>query len=973
MSVRVKQVSSKEARFKGAPIEEAIIDVLDPGTLRPVIATTRVQRDPAQVSQSVALQVGAGNWMIRIQGRDAQGQAAGTRFESPVQVVPNEISRLQAELDPLTGILGLTVSPGPALALAEGTLQQMQCTATNTDLRTEDVTGQVIWTAGDASVANISAGGLLSANRSGTTQVTARSGSFSNSVTVTVSRKELTQLQITPANVSLSPGLTQQLECRAIYSDRTNQDVTNQVSWSTSDAGVARISSTGLVTGVKPGQVSVTALLGDRSVSSQVQVVNELTRLEVTPSSSELPVGKSQALTARGFFADGTSQDLTDSVTWTSANAAVANVSAAGVVTATGVGSTQVTAASGSVRGTSAVTVTAAVLTSLQVTPGNLSVPKGTTQQLRALGRFSDGSSRDVTQSATWTSTNTSLAAVSNANGTRGVVSGLQLGKTVVEATLDAVGNSSLVEVTPAVLSRLELRPVEPTALAPTTVQFDALGTFSDSTVVNLTQDVTWTSSVPGVASISNVPGAKGQAQALSAGITAITAASGNVSNSTIMRVDSPGGAPPVPTPTPSPTPSMRLTSATAADANTTGNSDSRHRFSDTAVSGDGRYSAFITQGNNLVVPGQPGVMRRDHQDNETLKVNIVSGSGASDDTTASPNFRLSITPDGRYIAFTSAGTNLDSITPDTNGVNDVFRHDTLTGTTIRVSLVDGGVLQGGVGLASENPCISPDGNFVAFESVAALKGSDTNGLRDIYVRNITANTTSLASVSSGGALANGASKQPTMRNHGQAVAFSSDATNLIVPADGNSASDVYLRDLTGSTTILISKTPGGVPGAGSSTGPYMTPDTRYISFTSNAGDLGPTSNGFNQIYLYDRNTSTMTIESVATGGTLGNANCGLATLSDNARYIAIQSDATNLVTPDVGGFTDCFVRDRTANVTIRVSQSTAGVQGNGHSFDPNLSGDGRWIDFHGFPTNFGFTDTNGVDDDFMVRNLLAP
>lgn len=969
LSVRVKQVS---ARLKGAQIEEVIIDVLDPATLRPVITTTRVQRDPAQVSQSVSLQVGPGNWMIRVQGRDVQGQAAGTRFESPVQVSSNEISRLQAELNPLTDIQGITVMPGPALALAEGTLQQMECTATNTDLRTEDVTGQVIWSTADASVANISVGGLLSANRSGTTQVTARSGAFSNSVTVTVSRKELTQLQITPANVSLSPGLTQQLECRAVYSDRTNQDVTAQVSWSTSDAGVARISATGLVTGVKPGQVSVTALLGERSATSQVQVVNQLTRLEVTPATTELPVGKTQALTARGFFADGTSQDLTGSVTWTTANPALANVSSEGLVTAVAVGSTQVTAASGSVRASSAVTVKAAVLTSLQVTPGNVSVPKGVTQALRAVARFSDGSTRDVTDSATWTSTNSTLAGVSNANGTRGVVTGLQLGKTVVEATLDAVANSSLVEVTPAILSRLEVRPVEPTALAPTHVQFDALGTFSDATVLNMTQDVTWTSSVPGVASISNVPGSKGLAQALAAGVTAITAASGNVSNSTIMRVDSPGGAPPVPTPTPSPTPALRLISATAADANITGDGESKHRFSRTAVNGDGRFVAFITSASDLLVPPSTGSVRRDTQDLETLKLNIVSGSGAPDNGTVDINLQTSISADGRYIAFCSTGTNLDSITPDTNGATDVFRHDTQTGQTIRVSLVDGGVLEGGPGLASENPSISGDGRYVAFESDANLKVGDSNGRRDIYVRDCNLNITRLVSVSTGSVQANADCFGPTIRGNGNFVAFHTTASTL-GPVDTFGFDDVFLRDIGSSTTTLCSRTPGGTPGNGGSTAAFVTPDGRYVSFTSSATDLGPASNGVGQVYVLDRGTNTISLESQSTGGVLANTGCGLSSMSDNGRYIAWHTDASTLVAGDAGGFVDVFVRDRTLGRTILASQTPAGVQGNGNSFDGNLSGDGRWIAFHGFPTNFGFTDTNGQVDDFMVRNLLAP
>ncbi len=554
VSVRVKQLPNRVVR-RGEEIEQVVLDVLDPVTLQSEIPVTIVRREPGQVSQSVRLEVPPGRWLLRVQGRTADGQAAGTRVEEIVPVAPEQVTAVQAELNPLTDLTGLQISPAPQFRLAPGTSLQLTATGIRSDLTSENVTNNVAWSSSAASVATVSSTGLVTAAGLGTAVLTARTGNLSAFTTVTVTQVSLTQLQVTPSGLLLSTGMSRALTATGIFSDNTSQDLTSQVTWSTSDSSRATVTSTGLVTALAPGNATITARQGAISATSLVSVQASLTRLELTPGNVSLPVGKTQAVKATGFFSDGTSQDLTASVNWTSSAPAVATVDAAGVVQGRSQGTADVTAASGNVTASAGVTVRAAELSSMTVTPAGVGLPKGAARAFRATGTFTDGSTRDLTDTATWTSTNSSVLVVSNANGTRGQATGANVGRAFVEASQDALTGAAAVNVTAAELVALDIRPVNPILTRSfATLQFQVVGRFTDATEVDLTSLATWTSSKPEVAGISNASGSQGLATALANGITAIQVASGNVTNATALRVDIPG-----PPPAPSATPLGRL------------------------------------------------------------------------------------------------------------------------------------------------------------------------------------------------------------------------------------------------------------------------------------------------------------------------------------------------------------------------------------------------------------------------------
>ncbi len=383
-------------------------------------------------------------------------------------------------------------------------------------------------------------------------------------------------------------------------------------------------------------------------------------------------------------------------------------------------------------------------------------------------------------------------------------------------------------------------------------------------------------------------------------------------------------------------------------------------------VSADGRYVAFFSSAPNLVA-GDTNVANdvfvRDTVAGTTTRIS-VDGVGAQGDGSS---YSASISADGRYVAFASDAVNL--VADDTNGIRDVFVRDTVAGTTTRLS-VDGAGAQGNS--TSYNPSISADGRYVAFYSNASnLVAGDTNGATDVFVRDTVAGTTTRISVDGAGAQANSGSSAASISADGRYVAFSSDATNLVV-GDTNGNSDVFVRDTVVGTTTRLSVDGTGVQGNGYSSNPSISADGRYVAFSSNATNLvvGDT-NGASDVFVRDTVAGTTTRLTIDGTGVQGNGYSYNPSISADGRYVALSSDATNLVVGDTNGASDVFVRDTVAGTTTRLTIDGTGVQGNGYSYNPSISADGRYIGFYTLASNFTASDTNGTYDVFLASNPL--
>jgi Tol biopolymer transport system component len=276
------------------------------------------------------------------------------------------------------------------------------------------------------------------------------------------------------------------------------------------------------------------------------------------------------------------------------------------------------------------------------------------------------------------------------------------------------------------------------------------------------------------------------------------------------------------------------------------------------ALSADGRFVAFASGATNLVAGDTNGPFRwdvfvRDRQAGTTERVS-VSGAGVQADDTS---LGAALSADGRFVAFTSHASNL--VPGDTNGAQDVFVRDRQAGTTERVDVSGAGAqAQGGVSLSAVD--MSADGRFVAFASASGdLVPGDANATSDVFVRDRATGTTERVSVGTTGPEGDGGSATFALSAGGRFVAFESAASNL-VPGDTNAAADIFLRDRLSATTERVSVGSGGeqlVPGAGggpAAWAPAVTPDGRFIAFSSSGSDLVPgDDDGSVNVFLRDR------------------------------------------------------------------------------------------------------------------------
>jgi subtilisin family serine protease len=435
-------------------------------------------------------------------------------------------------------VSSVEVAPSP-VSLAKGTQQQLTATAVYSNGTTTDVTALATWSSDTASapVGDSAADkGLVTGSSVGSGTITALFDSVSGTAPVEVTAATLTSIGVTPANPSIAKGTTQQYTATGTYSDSGTQDLTALVDWSTGDLGVASTDASGLLTGNGVGSTSVTATSGAVSGSAAVTVTAAtLVSVDVTPADPSIPKGTQVALTATGVYTDGSTQDLTSTASWTSATPAVASVDGTGLVSGLTTGTSSISATSDGKTGSTTVTVTAAALSSIAVTPATPSWVVGTTKQLMATGTFSDGTTQDLTTTAVWTGG--ANASVSNASGTEGLANGLNVGNQLISAVQDGVTGSTTATITQAVLQSIAVTPADASTPKGTTKQYVATGTYSNGTTQVLTSTVTWASSLPSVASISNAAGSKGLATGLNAGTTDISAAQSGISGSTPLTV----------------------------------------------------------------------------------------------------------------------------------------------------------------------------------------------------------------------------------------------------------------------------------------------------------------------------------------------------------------------------------------------------------------------------------------------------
>ena len=349
------------------------------------------------------------------------------------------------------------------------------------------------------------------------------------SPTSTTTAKTLTEISVSPGTASITAGATQQFAATATYSDGSTANVTSSATWAATTQSVATVNTSGLAQAVAAGSTKVTATVSGMSGSATLTVAPSLSSITVSPANPSAAIGATQQFSATAKYSDGSTGNVSSTVTWTSATTSVATISSSGLATAVATGSSVITAAIGGISGTSSLTVTPQVA-SIAITPATVGTYVGDTDQFTATATYSNGSTGNVTSTATWTSATSSVATI-NASG---LATGVAAGTSVVTASLGGVTSAAItLSVQAKTVTSIAVAPSTASTYTTDTEQFSATATYNDGSTASVTSTATWTTTPSSVATVSSIGLATGEA----AGTTTVTAAVGTISGTATLTV----------------------------------------------------------------------------------------------------------------------------------------------------------------------------------------------------------------------------------------------------------------------------------------------------------------------------------------------------------------------------------------------------------------------------------------------------
>ncbi|HVQ92916.1 MAG TPA: hypothetical protein VMU51_17915 [Mycobacteriales bacterium] len=378
------------------------------------------------------------------------------------------------------------------------------------------------------------------------------------------------------------------------------------------------------------------------------------------------------------------------------------------------------------------------------------------------------------------------------------------------------------------------------------------------------------------------------------------------------------------------------------------------------AVSPGGRYVAFSSGASNLVAGDTNetlDVFVRDLWTSSTQRVSVGVAGAQADGGSDSP----AVSASGRFVAFTSAATNL--VAADTNGVPDVFVHDRWTHTTRRASVSTAGAqaLSG-----SDDPAIDASGRYVAFTSPATNLAPDDGPGSDVFVRDLSAHQTRRVSLGfTGAGLVPTFSRYPAISADGHRVAFIGGIPNPpYYPYAPPASTGVYVRDIpSGSTRTVVPISPP-LPTYGETLSTAISADGQHVAWTSRSVVHPSFYQNVHELDLTSGRWELISMPIRPSPG--GNGHPDSASLSADGALAAITSSATDLVPGPTNQLTQVYLHNSVSHSTRRISVTRSGVEGNGRSGPPAITATGRFVAYPTAATNLAGTDTNGYDDIYV-------
>jgi uncharacterized protein YjdB len=627
------------------------------------VATVEVTPNPLTMSVSQSTQMTA-------TPKDANGNALSGRAvtwsssDPTVATIDNQgkltavaagTTTITATSEGKSGTAAITISTSavgsvsvqpPTPSVVQGT--SVQLTAIVKD-QFENVTNNraVTWSSGATGIATVSQSGLVTGVGPGTAIITATSEGKSGTATVTVTPVPVGSIAISPPSASVTAGKTSQLT--ATTKDANGNPLTGRtITWSSSNANAATVSSTGLVTALAVGTTVITATSEGKSATANINVLSPILAVgtvTVSPTSPSVIAGQTAQMTATVKDISGTV--VTDrAVDWSSSNLNVAAVSTSGVVGGVAPGTATITATVEGKSASTTVTVLPVPVGSVELAPTSPNVVIGTTQQLTITVKDLNGTV--VTDRiVNWSSSSTSVATVSQA----GVVNAIALGTTTITATSEGKSGTATVTVVPVPVGSVAVSPPTSSVLAGNSVQLST--TVKDQNGKTVTdRTVTWASSNDAVATVS----ASGKVVGVTPGTVTITATSEGKSGTasvTVLPV-------PVGTVTLSPNPASVVRgqtaplTATVKDLNGTVVTDRTVTWSSSNESIATVSSSGVVSG---VAIGTTTITATSEGKNGTATVNVTS----------TPVGSVTVTPGSASVA-TTQQTTLTATVKDANG-----------------------------------------------------------------------------------------------------------------------------------------------------------------------------------------------------------------------------------------------------------------------------------------------------------------
>src|SRR5271163_225689 len=515
------------------------------GTLTPFTATGTYSNDTTQDLTATA------TWMS---SNTAVATIAAGGLSTALTTSATAIT-ITATSGTVSGNTGLTVGaatltsieipsgPMNTVTIANGTSYQFTAYGFYNDGSKHNLTNKVAWSSLNTASATIGAGtGRAQAVGSNTsTTITAMLGTVSGAATLDVSAASILSIAVGPSSTTIAPLTTETFTAIGTFTDNSMQNISQDVTWASSTAAAAisnTAGSVGVATGVAPGgaaTISGTFSFGGSTATGFAPLTVSsatLSSIAVTPSSAGMTLNSNLALQAIATFSDGTTQHVETVATWLSSapsvvalngNIATGETTRPATITCE-LGGVTSNAASLTVEGFTAITIT-----------GSATVAEGTSVNLVATGTLTDGTTQNITSSVLWTSSDPSLATVSNASGSFGSAAGIAPGTVTVIAVFGGQIGSASVTVSDATLSTIAIKPANPTIAQGSRQQFSATGMFSDGSTENLSQQVTWSSSDVAVAIID---GSGAASTTTVTGTAAIAATFGAIDDTTVLTVN---------------------------------------------------------------------------------------------------------------------------------------------------------------------------------------------------------------------------------------------------------------------------------------------------------------------------------------------------------------------------------------------------------------------------------------------------